>query len=586
MRDEDDVSLVLSRYSNCRASNLPGGIEQDSVRRTRPRTRLRQSSQCAPVAVAAGLGGITGMELALRLPVSQGEPTDYASKGAPRLAHWARGRAAAAAAASATAAAATSRDMASAADSAAVAPDDWPESDPEYDLRAWLEEIGVGVPALPVYDTVHREVERKGYSRDEILDLQAQFQRFAGFMFDRADALEAALEARRKIFLQAEMELARRNAEEAKARQEVARAAVEKRRQAERRERDARGAALQRHAELQQAQRAAQQRRQELELRARKVESLRQNIEDLRAGRGELAAMAQQSRQRTSRAAAYAARVSVARHALLGHTSPPTVTVPFAEWHQPDDGIGSAGHLYLTVRRVEEPGAYTAFERYTEAFERHTMADPEGDFEDTESDVEGMWLRDGSYRGWKRWRHEGGGYWLRRRHGMNDWRIVDGRTDESAQGYPAVIRTLFVCRPKPGCVIDASEPSSPGHVWHGTGVWAAPPDSGGNAPGVWSTTRLWPTMRLQFTPLPPPAVRTSNVRVPTAQPEQQEMYTDAGGDFVRYDSGSEPNGHSEDDEDDGEQHEEVEEEPEEEEDDEEDDDAELGPGDRSAMRWL
>jgi hypothetical protein len=64
------------------------------------------------------------------------------------------------------------------------------------------------------------------------------------------------------------------------------------------------------------------------------------------------------------------------------------------------------------------------------------------------------------------------------------------------------------------------------------------------------------------------------------------MYTDAGGDFVRYDSGSEPNGHSEDDEDDGEQHEEVEEEPEEEEDDDEDDDAELGRGDRSAMRWL
>lgn len=418
---------------------------------------------------------------------------------------------------------------------------DWPESDPDHDLRAWLEEIGVGAPESPKHDILHSEVERKGYSRDEIHDLQDQFQRFAGFKFDRADALEAALEARRKIFLEAEMELARRNAEDAKARQEAARAAVEERRQEEQREREERDAALQRNTELLNKQREAQQQREALELRARKIESLRQTVEALRTGRAGLAAMAQQSLQRTSIAAAYTCRVSVARHALLGHTSQPTATVPFAEWHQPDEDADSSGHLYLTLHRFEELNAYNAFAQYSETFGCDPSAEIENEaaseFEDVESDVEGVWLRDGSYRGWKRWRHEGGGYWLRRRHGMSDWRIVDRRTDEGAQGYPAVVRTLFVCRPKPDCVIDASNPSSTGHVWHGTGVWAAPPGSGGNAPGVWSTTRLWPMLRLQFTPLPPPAVRISDVRVPTAHLEQQAGYVD-GREFVSYDSGS------------------------------------------------
>ena len=51
--------------------------------------------------------------------------------------------------------------MASAEMDAMDAADDWPESDPDHDLRAWLEEIGVGVPEEPVHDTVHSEVEQK-----------------------------------------------------------------------------------------------------------------------------------------------------------------------------------------------------------------------------------------------------------------------------------------------------------------------------------------------------------------------------------------------------------------------------------------
>ena len=419
--------------------------------------------------------------------------------------------------------------------SVADEPASWVESDPEHDLSAWLEEIGVGVPEIPVHDSVQCELEAKGYSADEVRSLQGQFERFAGFKFDRANSLEAALEARRKIFLEAEMELAKRNASDAKLRQEAAMAVVEERRRNALHVKQEIFRSAARGEQESVARLAARQQRQALELRARKVESLRENLHAIRSSRAEITAVAAESQQRTRHVAAYTARVSVARHALLQHTTPPTVTVPFAEWQHPDEhleggGSPNSGHLYLTLRRMEEPSAYAAFEQYTQPLAQPrissryspegTNANSETELDDVESDVEGVWLRDGTYRGWKRWRHEGGGYWLRRRQGMCDWRIVDRRTDEGAQGYPAHVRTLFVCRAAPGCVIDTAEPTSVGHTWHGTGVWAAPAHSGGNAPGVWSTTRLWPVMRLQFTALPPPAERVGSVYVPTAQLQQ------------------------------------------------------------------
>ena len=157
---------------------------------------------------------------------------------------------------------------------------------------------------------------------DEIHSLQAQFERFAGFKFDRANSLEAALEARRKIFLEAEMELAKRNAEDAKKRQEAARAVVEERRRNEQSAKQARAQEQQRAEQERLVRLAARQQRQALELRARKVESLRSNLRAIRSSRAEIAAVAAESQHRTAHVAAYTARVSVARHALLQHTTP------------------------------------------------------------------------------------------------------------------------------------------------------------------------------------------------------------------------------------------------------------------------
>ena len=98
------------------------------------------------------------------------------------------------------------------------------------DLETWLESIGVpsaGPP--PAHEGLYAQIEQRGYSRDEIDSLQEQFERFAGFRFDRAPALISALEARRKVFAQAEDELRRRQTQEAKKRKAAARVVVEKR---------------------------------------------------------------------------------------------------------------------------------------------------------------------------------------------------------------------------------------------------------------------------------------------------------------------------------------------------------------------
>ena len=306
------------------------------------------------------------------------------------------------------------------------------------DLETWLESIGVpsaGPP--PAHEGLYAQIEQRGYSRDEIDSLQEQFERFAGFRFDRAPALISALEARRKVFAQAEDELRRRQTQEAKKRKAAARVVVEKRNIVEERLRAAQLAAEQRGRLQILRQRAIEQRRAELELRGRKIRAVLESLQAVRYERLDIDEAVAKSTQRTAQAVAYSSDVSLSRHALLGSASPPTLTVPFTEWQNPDE---SDGWLYLT----KEGG---------------------GEEEEETLEAGGLWLRDGTYLGWKRWCHESGGLWLRRRVGMDDWRIVDRRTDECEFGYPAQITTHFVCKPADGCIVDTEDPTNRNHNW-------------------------------------------------------------------------------------------------------------------------
>ena len=126
---------------------------------------------------------------------------------------------------------------------------------------------------------------------------------------------------------------------------------------------------------------------------------------------------------------------AVKQHRVIHHT----------EWFEPVDFTRDDAHLLLS---------------FTPSVEEDPPSPP------ADAEVAGVWLRDGTYRGWKRWVHQSGHYWLRRRRSHSDWRIVTQRTDEGSFGYRPYVVTLFACQAAPGYAIDASDPTSQHHVWH------------------------------------------------------------------------------------------------------------------------